>query len=46
MKLNYIEKIPFVNQISITLDIGPTNLAFWNNVDFSSMLSLSGVSAL
>lgn len=46
VKLIYIEKVPFMNQINIELEISPTNLDLLNSADFSSMLSISGVSAL
>lgn len=39
----YIEKVDTKNQIEILLDLSPKELTIWNQVDFSSMVSLSNM---
>lgn len=41
MKVNSIEKVDNANQLEITLEIGPSNLSFWDSVNFSSMVVLT-----
>lgn len=37
----FIDKIPGENKIEIKLEVNPSNLAFWDTVDFKSMIVLT-----
>ena len=43
INIDYIEKVSNANQINIVLDIQPSTLAFWDSVDFASIISIANL---
>lgn len=39
---SYIEKLPYANQVSIVYNVSNSDLSFYDDIDFTNMLQVSG----